>query len=65
MKSMNSTEIVGSRLQNGSSEQPDIAIVGELNPDLIVYGAPRELTSELRPPLVCNDQIVSRGQPPT
>jgi D-tagatose-1,6-bisphosphate aldolase subunit GatZ/KbaZ len=43
---MNSTEVVGSSLQNGSSEQPDIAIVGELNPDLIVYGAPRELPEE-------------------
>src|SRR5277367_1315758 len=46
MGSMNSTEVVGSSLQNGSSEQPDIAIVGELNPDLIVYGAPRELPEE-------------------
>jgi D-tagatose-1,6-bisphosphate aldolase subunit GatZ/KbaZ len=46
MESMNSTEVVGSSLQNGSSEQPDIAIVGELNPDLIVYGAPRELPEE-------------------
>jgi D-tagatose-1,6-bisphosphate aldolase subunit GatZ/KbaZ len=46
MESMNSTEVVGSSLQNSSSEQPDIAIVGELNPDLIVYGAPRELPEE-------------------
>src|SRR6202021_2531212 len=46
MESMNSTEVVGSSPQNGSSEQPDIAIVGELNPDLIVYGAPRELPEE-------------------
>ena len=29
-----------------ASEQPDIAIVGELNPDLIVYGAPQELPEE-------------------
>jgi sugar/nucleoside kinase (ribokinase family) len=29
-----------------SPEQPDVAIVGELNPDLIVYGAPRELPEE-------------------
>jgi D-tagatose-1,6-bisphosphate aldolase subunit GatZ/KbaZ len=46
MESMNSSEVVGSSLQNGPSEQPDIAIVGELNPDLIVYGAPRELPEE-------------------
>jgi D-tagatose-1,6-bisphosphate aldolase subunit GatZ/KbaZ len=46
MESMNATEVVGSNLQNGSSEQPDVAIVGELNPDLIVYGAPRELPEE-------------------
>src|ERR1700733_10895178 len=46
MESMNSTEVVGSSLQNGSSEQPDVAIVGELNPDLIVYGAPRALPEE-------------------
>jgi len=46
MESMNSTEVVASSLQNSSSEQPDIAIVGELNPDLIVYGAPRELPEE-------------------
>jgi sugar/nucleoside kinase (ribokinase family) len=29
-----------------ASAQPDIAIVGELNPDLIVYGLPRELEDE-------------------
>src|SRR3984885_11547145 len=46
MESMNSTEVVASRMQHESSEQPDIAIVGELNPDLIVYGAPRELPEE-------------------
>src|ERR1700722_2799203 len=46
MESMNSSEVVGSSLQNGPSEQPDIAIVGELNPDLIVYGAPREVPEE-------------------
>jgi sugar/nucleoside kinase (ribokinase family) len=28
------------------SDRPDIAIVGELNPDLIVYGAPQELPEE-------------------
>ena len=27
-------------------EKPDVAIVGELNPDLIVYGLPRELPEE-------------------
>jgi sugar/nucleoside kinase (ribokinase family) len=26
--------------------QPDVAVVGELNPDLIVYGVPRELPEE-------------------
>src|ERR1700721_2187531 len=46
MESMNSTEVVGSSPQNGSSEQPDIAIVGELNPDLILYGVPREVPEE-------------------
>ena len=28
------------------SQKPDVAIVGELNPDLIVYGLPRELPEE-------------------
>lgn len=28
---------------NPSSERPDVAIVGEINPDLILYGLPREL----------------------
>ena len=46
MESMNSTEVVETSLQKGSSEQPDVAIVGELNPDLIVYGAPRDLPEE-------------------
>jgi sugar/nucleoside kinase (ribokinase family) len=35
-----------SNAHKGGSEQPDIAIVGELNPDLIVYGAPPELPEE-------------------
>jgi sugar/nucleoside kinase (ribokinase family) len=35
-----------SKEDKGVSEQPDIAIVGELNPDLIVYGAPEELPEE-------------------
>ena len=46
MVSMKSTEVTGSSPQNSSSEKPDIAIVGELNPDLIVYGAPRVLPEE-------------------
>lgn len=46
MESMNSTEAVGSSAQNAPLEQPDIAIVGELNPDLIVYGLPREVEEE-------------------
>jgi sugar/nucleoside kinase (ribokinase family) len=32
--------------QKKVSERPDISIVGELNPDLIVYGVPRELPEE-------------------
>jgi sugar/nucleoside kinase (ribokinase family) len=46
MERMNSTEVIESRPHNSSSEKPDIAIVGELNPDLIVYGAPQELPDE-------------------
>jgi sugar/nucleoside kinase (ribokinase family) len=30
----------------GDSSQPDISIVGEINPDLILYGLPRELPEE-------------------
>jgi sugar/nucleoside kinase (ribokinase family) len=41
-----SREVVDSNAEKGISERPDIAIVGELNPDLIVYGAPRELPEE-------------------
>ena len=46
MESMNSTGAVGSSAQSGASEQPDIAIVGELNPDLIVYGVPSDVPEE-------------------
>lgn len=35
-----------SNAHKGASERPDVAVVGELNPDLIVYGAPRELPEE-------------------
>lgn len=40
------TEMTDSKEDSGVSERPDLAIVGELNPDLIVYGAPQELPEE-------------------
>jgi sugar/nucleoside kinase (ribokinase family) len=43
---MDSTEMVNINSREGALEQPDVAIVGELNPDLIVYGLPRELPEE-------------------
>jgi sugar/nucleoside kinase (ribokinase family) len=46
MESMDSSEMLDSNPRDGASRQPDIAIVGELNPDLIVYGAPQELPEE-------------------
>src|SRR6202453_3996468 len=46
MESMNSIGVVGSSAQSGASKRPDIAIVGELNPDLIVYGVPSEVPEE-------------------
>jgi sugar/nucleoside kinase (ribokinase family) len=46
MESMDSTKTVDNSAHNGALEQPDIAIVGELNPDLIVYGAPDEMPEE-------------------
>jgi sugar/nucleoside kinase (ribokinase family) len=32
--------------ESGQSSRPDVAVVGELNPDLIVYGVPREIPEE-------------------
>src|ERR1035437_10209396 len=46
MESMDATEMVNLNAHEGALEQPDVAIVGELNPDLIVYGLPRELPEE-------------------
>jgi sugar/nucleoside kinase (ribokinase family) len=43
---MAATEMVNTSMHEGVSGQPDISIVGELNPDLILYGAPRELPEE-------------------
>jgi sugar/nucleoside kinase (ribokinase family) len=43
---MDSTEMVNINSREGALGQPDVAIVGELNPDLIVYGLPRELPEE-------------------
>jgi sugar/nucleoside kinase (ribokinase family) len=40
------TEIVNTSMPEDASGKPDVAIVGELNPDLILYGAPRELPEE-------------------
>ena len=30
----------------GSSKAPDVSVVGEINPDLIFYGLPRDLPEE-------------------
>jgi sugar/nucleoside kinase (ribokinase family) len=38
--------MTNSNAHEDSSSRPDVAIVGELNPDLIVYGLPRELPEE-------------------
>jgi sugar/nucleoside kinase (ribokinase family) len=46
MESMAVTEIVNTSMPEDASGKPDVAIVGELNPDLILYGAPRELPEE-------------------
>ena len=43
---MDVIEVVNTSMHEGASEQPDVAIVGELNPDLILYGVPRELPEE-------------------
>jgi sugar/nucleoside kinase (ribokinase family) len=46
MESMDATEMVNTSMHQGALGHPDIAIVGELNPDLILYGVPRELPEE-------------------
>jgi sugar/nucleoside kinase (ribokinase family) len=43
---MDATEMVHGNAHEDALEKPDVAIVGELNPDLILYGAPRELPEE-------------------
>ena len=43
---MAAIEKVNTSIHEGASGQPDVAIVGELNPDLILYGVPRELPEE-------------------
>jgi sugar/nucleoside kinase (ribokinase family) len=44
---MDSTEMMDKTMHEGALARPDVAIVGEINPDLIVYGLPRELPEEL------------------
>ena len=46
MESMDVIEVVNTSMHEDASEKPDVAIVGELNPDLILYGVPRELPEE-------------------
>ena len=43
---MGATEMVNTSTHEDALGQPDVAIVGELNPDLILYGVPRELPEE-------------------
>ncbi len=43
---MDSTGTMDCNEKGNGATQPDVAIVGELNPDLIVYGLPRELPEE-------------------
>ena len=40
------TGMVNTSMHDGVLERPDVAIVGELNPDLILYGVPREVPEE-------------------
>ena len=46
MESVAATEMVNMNMHEDALAQPDVAIVGELNPDLILYGAPGELPEE-------------------
>lgn len=43
---MGSSVTIDVKMQEEAPQQPQIAIVGELNPDLIFYGLPRELPEE-------------------
>jgi sugar/nucleoside kinase (ribokinase family) len=43
---MKADDITGLAESDDLSHRPDVAIVGEINPDLIVYGLPRELPEE-------------------
>jgi sugar/nucleoside kinase (ribokinase family) len=43
---MGQVNLTDSGTHGDPSRQPDVAIVGELNPDLILYGLPRELPEE-------------------
>ncbi len=43
---MKPDEITGIAGGDAASHRPDVAVVGEINPDLIVYGLPRELPEE-------------------
>jgi sugar/nucleoside kinase (ribokinase family) len=46
MENMDVSEMVNTGPHEGTLEHPDVAIVGELNPDLILYGVPHELPEE-------------------
>lgn len=43
---MSSTELIDSNAKPRPTGRIDVAIVGEINPDMIVYGLPRELPEE-------------------
>lgn len=43
---MDSTATIDVKTQEGTLLRPQVAIVGEINPDLIFYGLPRELPEE-------------------
>ncbi len=46
MESIDATEMVNTSMHESALRHPDVAIVGELNPDLILYGVPHELPEE-------------------
>jgi hypothetical protein len=46
MENMDASEMGNTGMHEGALGQPDVAIVGELNPDLILYGMPQELPEE-------------------
>jgi hypothetical protein len=43
---MDATEMASRSMHEGALGDLDVAIVGELNPDLILYGRPHELPEE-------------------